>query len=262
MRLPNLLIVGAQKCGTTWLHSCLRKSGHVFGSSPKELNFFNRRNFNARLDSYAANFPEKIGATYYLESTPHYFRLPEPNRDIADRIRQTLDDPRIIVIFRNPVDRYESAVIHHMMKGRIPYDPYIDWIREDLGLTKLGRYAEILSHWKTIFPEMGVFFYDDIVLDPMSFVDSVFQFLSVKNDLSSVDIDFRTNDKDRKIAGIQIGLMQITNGGQGNPPGDASSWSQMPKLTKRIQADLRDFFREDVEKLETMTGRDLTSWKT
>jgi hypothetical protein len=36
----------------------------------------------------------------------------------------------------------------------------------------------------------------------------------------------------------------------------------MPKLTKRIRVDLRDFFREDVEKLETMTGRDLTSWKT
>lgn len=115
-----------QKSGTTWLHACLRKSAHIFGPTPKELNFFNRPSLESRLKAYANCFPKKPGATYYMESTPHYFQLPREGHDIAVSIKRHLGNPKIIVVFRNPIDRYESAMIHHMMKGRFPYSATIE----------------------------------------------------------------------------------------------------------------------------------------
>lgn len=279
MRLPNLLIVGAQKSGTTWLHSCLRKSAHVFGSDPKELNFFTRPDFAKDLDGYAAKFPEKPGATYYLESTPHYFRLPDRKRDIARDIRETLDQPRIMVIFRNPVDRYESAIIHHMLTGRIPYEASVDQVRTELGLVSLGRYGEILDHWRKVFPDIGVFFYDDIVKDPVRFIGNVFDFLGLPNDLSVSDISFRANDKVRKISRkarlqfvekTRLGLAQWLRlkllRGRAAPQDELSApqadWSRIPALTDRARQELGRIYADDIARLETITGRDLSDWRS
>src|SRR5690554_2031360 len=67
---PNLLIVGAQKCGTTWLHQALDKSDYFQGSRPKELNFWNRRK-GANFDEYRSHFRRGKSVTcYWYESTP------------------------------------------------------------------------------------------------------------------------------------------------------------------------------------------------
>jgi hypothetical protein len=119
LTLPNLLIIGAQKCGTTWLHRALNKSEHFWGSTPKELNFFNRAgNDLAAYEKHFEDAPES--AIFRYESTPHYFRLPKGKIDISGRIRETLGDIPLILLLRNPVDRYLSAYTHHMMKSRLP----------------------------------------------------------------------------------------------------------------------------------------------
>lgn len=241
-QLPNFLIVGAQKSGTTWLHSCLRKSAHVYASQPKELNFFNQPRFTDKLEDYRKHFPYKEGARYYLESTPHYFQMPRADRDIAARIADTLDDPKILVILRNPVERYESAYIHHMMQGRLPFISEIDDVSDNHLMLALGYYSDILAHWQQTFGNMGVFLYDDLVEDRVAFMERVFDFLELQSDLSREDIEFRTNDKMLKVRKLD------------------DPWDRLPELTTRARQELAGIYREDVMRLASQINRDLSYW--
>lgn len=239
-RLPNLLIVGAQKSGTTWLHSALSKSAHVFGSSPKEIGFFNKKMFFDGPELYQTYFPVTDGARYYMESTPHYFRLPGNKVDLAGRIQATLGDVRLIVTLRNPVDRYISAYIHHIMKDRLAPVDEITEMNENFRMLELGRYGEILAHWQGVFSDIGVFFYDDLKNDDMSYFRSVMSFLDLPCDVSARDLDFTTNDKMKKL--------------------HRSSIDTLPEASLDLRRRLGDYYAADIALLEQLTGRDLAHW--
>lgn len=244
MPLPNLIIAGSQKSGTTWLHQVLAKSASIFGSKPKELGYFNRPNFaqpEARA-AYIEHFPETPGVRYYMESTPHYFRTPKPNVDTAKNIKDTLDDPRILVILRDPVERYASAFIHHMMKGRYEYAPQITEITDDQGMLTLGMYAENLEHWQQYFDDIKVLFHDDLINDPGGLIADVMQYLGLDNDIPDDALMFRTNDK------------AVKNRKRGH------NWASMPTLSDHARAELRRIYRDDIIRLQALTGRDLSSW--
>lgn len=245
MPLPNLLIVGAQKSGTTWLHRSLDKSDRIFGSEKKELNFFNQRPFGDPEDlaTYERNFSDVPGVVYWLESTPHYFRAAEGDAvDPAANIASTLDDPRIMVILRNPVDRYESAYIHHMMKERFPYADEVADVTDDMNMLNLGFYGRHLDHWLDVFPEMLVLLHDDAVADPVGLVDHVMRWLGLDNDIAADDLMFRTNDK--RIKNRRLG----------------HDWQHMPRLTPTARSQLVELYRQDVLHLQSVIGRDLSSW--
>ncbi|PVA05193.1 sulfotransferase domain-containing protein [Thalassorhabdomicrobium marinisediminis] len=242
MPKPNLIIAGCQKSGTTWLHSCLRKSTHIFGSKIKELNFFNSVDFEKNSESYLGHFPPTEGAQYYMESTPHYFQLPSGRIDTARNIESYLDDPKIIVIFRNPVSRYESAYVHHIMKGRITYRSIIKEFSDENKMLTLGRYAEVLRYWRTIFPDLLVLFHDDLDRDPESLVQNVMNYLNLDNDIEPDDLLFRSNDKIIKADKLDL------------------NWPRMPKLSNDLRKRLVDYYQDDIEELETLTGRDLKHW--
>ena len=243
-RLPNVLIVGAQKSGTTWLHNSLGKSARVFATAQKELNFFNKKDPTAHLEAYRKNFPDGAEYYYFLESTPHYFRLPFERGDVALNIQKILGAPKLITLFRNPIERYESAYIHHMMRERFPYNAEISEICDDFNMLSLGKYAEITRHWQGIFPDLGLFFYDDIQRDPMRLVTRVMAFLGLENDIARSAIAFRTNDKSIKVKTLD----------------SVADWQGMPTCTPDLRRKLRDYYRDDILDLQTLSGRDLSHW--
>ena len=244
MPLPNLLIVGSQKSGTSWLHRSLGRSKQIFSTELKELNFFNQTNFDApeKVAAFRAHFPEEElpGVEYYLESTPHYFRA---RRTTPNNILSMLGTPAMLVVFRDPVDRYESACIHHMMRGRMPYTQTITELTDDHSVLSFGRYAEILEVWWDIHPQLKPLIYDDLVEDPLGFVEGVMDHLGLESDLTLEDVTFRTNDKDRKKKRL------------------GPEWEVMPQLAPELLARLREEYAEDTRRLEGMLGRDLSQWR-
>lgn len=244
MPKPNLIIAGCQKCGTTWLHASLRMSRHIFGSQVKELNHFNKPDYLDRTEAYLANFPETEGVQYYMESTPHYFQNPAGRIDTANNIRAFLDNPKVLVVFRNPVERYQSAYIHHIMQGRFPYAETIDTFTNEQKLLSLGSYADILPHWQRVFPDLGVLFYDDLSADRLGFIEGVMGFLGLENDIREEQLDFRTNDKN---------LKKVKYG---------ADWPVMPRLSEDLRVRLTEHYRDSVTLLSEMTGRDLQHWVT
>lgn len=242
MPRPNLLIVGTQKSGTTWLHRALDKSASIFGSERKELNFFNRKDFMADEAAYLAHFAKAPAVRYYMESTPHYFRLPRRGANIPVRIAEYLDDPRLIVMFRNPVDRYESAYTHHMMKDRLPATAEITERDNSFGMIELGQYARILRYWREVHPGIAVHLYDDLQNDPDGLIARVMDWLELDNDIPSEDLAFRTNDKTVKVKKTNL--------------------SQMPVLSPALRRRLQAYYRPEIEELQDMIDRDLSHWLT
>ena len=242
--LPNLLIVGTQKSGTTWTHFTLKKSKYIFGSKVKELNFFNKVDYNLEenINKYKENFI-KDQEIYYMESTPHYFRLPNSKYDSAMNIKSLLGstDFKLIVIFRNPIERALSATVHHMMKERLEYKKVITEINNAHSIIDLGMYYEILKYWKSIFGDnLGVFFYDEIENNPQGYIKSIFDFLNVEDTLSDEELNYRVNDKKIKVTKMEENFL--------------------PKCTMKVIEELYHIYREDMEKLFEYTEKRYDSW--
>jgi Sulfotransferase domain len=243
MPIPNLLVVGCQKCGTTWMHRSLAFSGQIFASSPKELDFFNKHNIEASFSSYLAHFPDQASPVkYYMESTPHYFQLPYANIDIAQNIKTFLGNPKLLVIFRDPVERYESAYTHHMMKDRLPYTPIISEFDSRFKMLELGHYGMILAHWKSVFPDINVHLYDRLKSDSFGLIEDIMSYLDIENDIRPEQLDFRTNDKAIKIRKL------------------STEWEALPKLDSNLRLKLIEYYRPHVRELADLLQTDLSHW--
>ncbi|WP_197517457.1 sulfotransferase domain-containing protein [Microbacterium karelineae] len=238
-RLPNLIIAGAQKAGTTWLHHVLKTSAHLQNPDTKELNFFYREDFADCLDEYAAHFPQESDAAYFYESSPNYLQPVTTERDVPGNIARTLDAPAVILLFRDPIDRYESCYIHHIAAGRIPYEPEITELSDDYLLTTRGRYATLLEQWLEQLPQTRSHLYDDLD-DKPALVHRVMGELGLDNDIEEAALEIQVNTAGQKLK--------------------QNNWPEMPRLASGLRERLRDIYAPEVERLQRMIGRDLSHW--
>ena len=166
-RLPNFVVIGAQKSGTSTLCLVLKEHPDVFFCDPKEPHFFSLDDAYARgIDWYASLFADVTTQTAVGEgSTSYTMEAVRPHA--AERLAAALPDARLIYIVRNPIARIESAWKHLRIKGRT---------RDDLPRA-LGRFPTLLDtslYWKQIqryrrhFDDdrIHVLFFEDFLADP------------------------------------------------------------------------------------------------
>lgn len=225
------------------MHRALERSKFIFGSRQKELNFFNKRPDQMDWDGYLQHFAEASNEHVYLmESTPHYFQESLSSVNTARNIKDGLSSVKIVVSFRNPIDRYESAYIHHMMEGRIPYSNKIDEVVNDNKMLELGNYIKHKRHWDDLFDDIHYIVYDDIIKDGFSVVKGIFSYIELDCDLTDADINFRTNDKAIKRQKMQ------------------ADWKEMPALTSGARSKLIEYYKESIDLLSADMNRDLSHW--
>ena len=118
-RLPDFVIIGAMKSGTSSLHEYLDTLPDVCMSRPKEPAYFVPERFAWRSrEWYEGFFAAKPGARHRGEASPHYaIRHVYPG--VADLMHSVLPDARIVYLVRDPVERIRSEWMHHVARGRI-----------------------------------------------------------------------------------------------------------------------------------------------
>jgi hypothetical protein len=169
--LPDFLIIGAQKAGTTALYAYLRRHPDITGPSWKEVSFFDRH--YARGEAwYRGNFPNALRARGLVgEASPSYLFHPLA----PERVAALVPAARLIVLVRNPVDRAFSHYQHEVALGREPLsfedalaaeddrlrgeeermlaDPaYFSHAWWNYTYRARGGYAEQLERWLGLFP--------------------------------------------------------------------------------------------------------------
>jgi hypothetical protein len=113
--LPNLIVIGGLKCGTTSLHHYLGLHPEIGMSRPKELNFFvEELNWPLGEDWYANRF--EAAHPVRGESSPHYTNEPFFT-GVAERMRRVLAEARLIYIVRDPIERALSHYLHNAAGG-------------------------------------------------------------------------------------------------------------------------------------------------
>jgi hypothetical protein len=194
--LPDFILVGAQRCGTTSLFRYLVSYPGVFPSSPKEVHFFSNH-FKKGIAWYRSHFPlewqkryvERVRKRKFLtgEATPYYLAHPHAPR----RIFQALPEVLLIILFRNPIDRAYSHYHFELSKGveTLSFEGAIDREQQrlDQELEKMladgtyrsfnhqhfsylsrGHYADQLEAWRRLFTpdQMHIVISEGFFLDP------------------------------------------------------------------------------------------------
>jgi Sulfotransferase domain len=208
MALPDFLIAGAPKAGTTALHVALARHPQLYLSRVKEPKHFltdgppraqggpgdakTLREQVWQREAYEALFADAPPGTLLGESTSLYLR----DGDALARIRATIPDVRIIALLRDPVDRAHSNWAHLWSAGLEPEHDFVTACRLEEKRTaagwapfwrylSLGRYGEQLALLWDLFPreQTLVLRYRELRESPGETLDRISAFLGVQTGL-------------------------------------------------------------------------------
>ena len=146
--LPNALVVGPMKAGTSWIHDYLQSRGDVaLPHGVKETFFFDRR-YDKGEDWYAQHFRRYDADVHRLciEVAPSYFHCPEA----PARIKETLGEIPLIVTLRDPVKRAWSHYLHLQRYGYTSA-PLQQAAVDFPQILMASRYRECISRWQAYF---------------------------------------------------------------------------------------------------------------
>lgn len=182
---PNLLVIGAQKAGSTWLHKILDAHPDIFMSKTKELMFFDKKKQTPSSTSdYLENFSESHGHSYRGEATPGYFWTAEARGNAAENAYALLgSNVRLVLSLRDPVDRAVSAFFHHFRQGRINCQATLREQADLGGIVDIGHYQKHYLAWTNIFPKDNFYvtFFDGIRVDGQGIASNLYEWLGLSD---------------------------------------------------------------------------------
>jgi hypothetical protein len=114
--LPNCVIIGAAKCGTTSLHYYLGQHPDIFMSLEKELFFFAaEERWSRGVAWYESQFPDR-GKKVYGEATTHYAAYPQ-YENVPERMASVIPAAKLIYLVRDPIARIVSEYQYRCWRG-------------------------------------------------------------------------------------------------------------------------------------------------
>ena len=112
--LPDFVVIGTQKAGTTSLYNYLKQNKKIKMALVKEAQYFDQ-NYHKGTSWYRSKFPLVSKNNYIVgENTPAYFFNPL----VPKRLHKLLPNAKLLVLFRNPTNRAISHYYHEVKKGR------------------------------------------------------------------------------------------------------------------------------------------------
>lgn len=174
MRRPDFIIIGAMKCATSSLHTQLSSHPGIFGSEPKEPNYFSDdAQFAKGEDWYLRLFAGARQTDLVFESSTHYTKLPDYPQTIA-RMKSMLPGVKLVYVMRHPIDRLVSHYIHQWTQNviRCEINEAVDRFPE---LVQYSRYAYQLAPYFEAYGRSAVLpvFFASLKNDPQRELERV-----------------------------------------------------------------------------------------
>ena len=288
--LPNFIVIGAAKAGTTALYWYLAEHPQVFMTPLKETNFFafgldpegkplygNPEVYRypvQTLADYEKLFAEAGDARAVGEASPIYLECPQA----AGRIRGLIPRARIICCLRNPVDRAYSDYQMYLRSSGQRLDPDRDltpsaaWVHPDSHWMEISRYHEQLQRYFDAFPreQIHVYLFDDFRKKSLDVTQDVYRFLNVDPTIVP-DMDTPHNVGGMPSSMLMEGMFTSKAVAAVKPwiPKGAANWVRRlrtrnmrpaPPLPAELRQQLASEFRSDVAATSKLIGRSLDHW--
>lgn len=276
----DAFILGAPKCASSWIHRCFMEHQEIFVPEDDSIKYYDI-NYHKGEDWYAKFYNTVGSEKIVIDPTPSYFR----SQWAVPRIAAEFPDAKIILSLRNPVDRAFSQYWHEKKRGIINVD-FEDTFKQFMlwgWFIETGLYAKHLENLYKYFPEDRVYvsLFDDLKVNPEEYIKNIFEFLDVDKDFVPAVIGKSVNKAgvDENTAIIKSITSLPKSGVMGrvlNPIRTAvkksglrtkimESMSSKKEYEEGLNSDTRkellSVYLPDIERLESMIGRDLSDWK-
>jgi hypothetical protein len=287
-KLPNYIIPGAQKGGTTFLFNVLEQHPQICASGVKEVHFFDiEENFARGLEYYSSFFNNSHDCPIVCEATPSYMMYPH----IAERLYQALGpDLKLTFMLRHPVDRafsqYAMSLAGASAHRNLTMEDFPKILENSFasgavaGFGPTGLYTAQLKRFWEFFPRENtqvLLFEEDVRGDIQTTLDKVCKFIGV----SSYQFD---TEVARNPAGVpKIKAINRMMFNENSPiKRAAKALVRSPFLRDRLRSRVLEmnltprkeeldpqqriqlfnhYYKEDVAQLEELLGRDLACWR-
>lgn len=290
--LPNFIIIGAQKTGSTYIHGLLRSHPDIYMPA-EEVRFFEDPEYGTgNLEPLKAMFRDRSTPLRGIKR-PDYLARPE----VPARIAHHVPSARLIAILRQPVQRLVSAYYYYVKLGFLPVLPINQGLRrildgESLGSTRTGelleygRYATQLERYLAIFPseQLLILLQEEVMTAPLQTINRVVDFLGATrfNQLPQVERDNSglysvprlhwLTQRNRFLYDYDPAGKLIEKTSTLSYAGAAAITAvdryllapvfgnQKPVLDPGLNAELECFYRPEINRLETLLQRSLNGW--
>ena len=286
MTLPNFIMIGVAKAGTTSFFHYLDQHPQIYMCPIKATNFFGYedarnwkwmeegdppllRNFPVRtVEEYEASFAGASTEIAIGEVSPQYFRCPTA----AQRIHDSIPNVKLIVSLRNPADRAFSGFLMRTRRGDAVKGFYEE-LSPQSSHVKEGFYYRRLKRYLDIFPKdrIKIYLFEEFRKEPARIVANLYEFLGVATNFVP---DTSTRHNPAGIPKIRLlnqlffhpTLINIAKSViPENIQGMAKRVQQQnlkaaPKLPAELRAELLNHYREDILKLQELVDHDLSVW--
>lgn len=298
--MPNFLIIGAAKSGTTSMWHQLEQHPQIFMHPKKQLNFFaldgvdldfhgpSPRDLTiystTTIEAYRAQFSEVTNERAVGEASNLYLYSP----NAAERIRHYVPNVKLIAILRHPAERAYSRFLHLVREGREPLTDFARALDEeetrirnnwwpDFHYLHAGLYYTQLERYFDLFPrsQIKIYLHEDLKSDPFGVLQDTFRFLGV-DDTFTPDTTIKYNvsgiPKNRALHQVIKRLRQVRPVVERFlPEGQRQSILRIgskihnrnltkPRLSPEVRRRLVEGYREDTLKLQDLLQRDLSAW--
>lgn len=277
MSIPNFLVIGAKRCGTSWLDQQLRKHPDIYlPKKRKEIQFFDLY-YERGWDWYQSFFPTPQKVPQYScvgEVASNYIYVPK----VPELIYQHIPNCQLILILRNPADRlysqYGFKIRNEAYTGTFP-----EYLQQSEVPLNRGFYGSQVQRYLQYFSQkkLLILVFEEVIRQPRTELMKIFDFLSL--DHSNFDFDdvekkinhsysvrfakslalansfvkwLRNNDLDWIYnMGHAIGLRKELFGFK----------EELPKISPDIRQKLLSIYANDIALLEKLSERDFSIWK-
>ena len=275
--LPNLIIIGAQKCATTSLHYYLNFHPQISMSREKELDFFiQERNWRKGIEWYKSNFKgeEKI----HGESSPNYTKYPLYD-GVPARIHSIVPEVKLIYILRDPIERIVSSYIHNYSSGTENREISEALSDMDFNNTYICRskYFMQLKQYLQFFPYSNIMIItrEELFNDRRRTLNKIFRFLNIDGSFSTKKFSYIKHPSRWKRRKNRAGIFLEQTIGKNIirhlPPeirGKAETLLYFPfshrvtppTLNEQLRKMIADTIKEDINSLREFTQNDFESW--
>jgi len=284
MILPNFLIIGVKKGGTTSLIKYLDQHPDIFMAPVRSSRFFIsegdekakevRPHVVTTLGEYKGLFRDVSGERAIGENSNAYFNHP----GAPGSIRRYVPNVKLVALLRNPAERAYSSYTMHVSRGQKPVDDFSSVVKRNIETYKnpgnVGFYYRHLRNYYDHFDpsRIKVYLFEDFIKDPRPVMKDLFAFLGVNKDFipNTLKKYNPSGIPDKMLLHKLLTSPNIVKTAVKKLfPREAGlflydklfhkSYKKIP-LPEEARKILTGIYREDILKLQGLLGRDLSSW--
>ena len=261
--IVNFLIIGCQRCGTTWVDAALREHPDVYLPPQKQTYFFDRH-WEQGHRWYLDNFRGAMPSHKAVGEIATGYCLP----DAVARMADLLPHVRLVMIMRHPLDRAWSY--YWSRKADMGWNTFHQALEEEPDIVERGLYADqvecILRHYPQ--EQLLLLFHDDLARDDRAFLDQILTFIGLQPGWSSSMIRQNKNAAmfpRTRHALNAIGMKPLLGFLSRSPLGTLVRRLKKPSsrgegMSPALRRELSDTFRDANARLADIAGRNLSHW--